>query len=161
MLQRAHSPQRHDLSDKSCRGVSERTTIEWCKYLTFRRLPAATRPELVDRSCCRELQFVLIVGNIYRQNSDTSHNIDSRVCNQNSLPSKPSFWMHQSPLATGSDFLLLSSILLGPPPQSDDYDKLLRFNNGRASPSTVGLIFWLTRKRLVGSYLFLTSTNRS
>jgi hypothetical protein len=32
----------------ACRGVSERTTIKWHKYLTFRRFPAAS---------CRELQL--------------------------------------------------------------------------------------------------------
>jgi hypothetical protein len=47
---------RLELVDKSCCGVSERTTIKWNHFLTFRRFPAATRPELVDRSCCRELQ---------------------------------------------------------------------------------------------------------
>ncbi len=30
----------------ACCGVSERTTIKWYKYLTFRRLPAACRREL-------------------------------------------------------------------------------------------------------------------
>jgi hypothetical protein len=50
---------RLELVDKSCCGVSERTTIKWNHFLTFRRFPAATRPELVDRSCCRELQMSL------------------------------------------------------------------------------------------------------
>ena len=39
---------RLELVDKSCCGVSERTTIKWNHFLTFRRFPAA---------CCRELQF--------------------------------------------------------------------------------------------------------
>src|SRR5210317_2468415 len=62
MLQRAHSPQRLDLSSstslvgaerKSRRrgcGVSERTTIKWNHFLTFRSFPAAS---------CRELQWSL------------------------------------------------------------------------------------------------------
>ncbi len=69
---------RPELVDRSCRseaeiplqrgcGVSERTTIKWNHFLTFRRFPAATRPErhdlssstsLVDRSRCRELQLL-------------------------------------------------------------------------------------------------------
>jgi hypothetical protein len=34
---------RLELIDKSCCGVSERTTTQWIKYLTFRRFPVRIR----------------------------------------------------------------------------------------------------------------------
>jgi len=43
----------------ACCGVSERTTIKWYKYLTFRRFPAACRSEaeIPLLRGCRELQY--------------------------------------------------------------------------------------------------------
>src|SRR5210317_2343855 len=82
MLQRAHSPQRLDLSSstslvgaerKSRRrgcGVSERTTIEWNHFLTFRRFPAA---------CCRELQKKSLGTRLGRKQNFMIENLISTV----------------------------------------------------------------------------------